>query len=97
MNASARRNRIVLSYGLWSLWDMAQTYFPIYKIALDLQKIRSKSELLKVSGAISIKKVLPFGDKDFLEFVEVVKKESLNCRFLHTADLANRIKKQTVA
>jgi hypothetical protein len=32
---------------LWSLWDMLQSYFPIYQIALSLQSLRTTALLLK--------------------------------------------------
>ena len=34
-----------IPYGLWSLWDMLQSYFPIYQIAIDLQQLRRTAEV----------------------------------------------------
>jgi hypothetical protein len=32
---------------LWSLWDMLQSYFPIYKIAIELQRLRRTADVYK--------------------------------------------------
>ena len=68
---------------------MLQNFSPIYQIALELERLRGKSEDQKNHPTWS--KVLPFGDVEFLALLKTVEQECLNCGFEHTADLVKRV------
>jgi hypothetical protein len=69
-------------------FDMLRSYFPIYQIALDLQRLRSSAEILKGTGST---KILPFGDADFLPLIETVQRVCLDHGLTYTSELAKRV------
>jgi hypothetical protein len=36
--------------GLWSLWEMLQSYLPIYKIAIELERLRRVADAYQVTS-----------------------------------------------
>jgi hypothetical protein len=77
-------------HGLWSLWDMLKSYFPIYQIALELQKLRSEAELRKSGPAFLSGGMQEYHKRDFNDLLERITQECPNYGFTHTAELAKR-------
>jgi hypothetical protein len=72
---------------LWSLWDMLENYFPIYQMALDLQALRYRFEMLKsVATKAPEYEVVPYKN-----FVEKTYNICLEYKLTHTSDMAKRI------
>jgi hypothetical protein len=88
-SCAAGRSVLDGSRRLWSLWDMLQSYFPIYEIALRLQKMRTTPEILNyLARSTSLSETEQLELKTLFEDMERVCAE-LN--FVHTADLTKAI------
>lgn len=72
------------SHRFWSLWDMLQSYLPIYELALDLQKIRRSAELVAGSG------VPDWTQDEFLAHLEKIQQVCADYDFSHTSRLAQK-------
>lgn len=70
---------------LWTLWEMLQSYFPIYKIALELQTQRSNAELLKRT------EVSDYQVKNLRDLLGSIHEKCLEFGLPHTSDMAKRI------
>lgn len=68
---------------LWSLYDMLRNYFPIYQIALQLQKWRREAEVFKGSREVP-------NPEAFRAFLQAIQDVCLNYGLTHTSDLAKR-------
>jgi len=93
------RIAVVLSLGIpagfWSLWlwDMLHSYFPIYKIALDLEDLRSKAKSLKGSSSSYSRppQVSEPSAEDFTVLLKMIHKKCLEYGLIDTSDMAKRI------
>ncbi len=75
---------------LVSLWDMLQSYFPIYQIALDISESRYSAELRKGGGTYQSK--ISSSEQDRLRaLIEKVDQVCLEHRLVQTSDFAKRI------
>jgi hypothetical protein len=78
---------------LWSLWDMLQSYYPIYQIALDLEVLRSRSKYLRESSSYSRQRseVSEPAAHDFAALLKVIHQKCLEYNMTHTSDMAKRV------
>jgi hypothetical protein len=73
---------------LRSLWDMLQSYFPVYQLALDLQRIRTAPELL---GSFSRTSKLPESvQNEVRALLENIERVCAEMGFGRTARLSKR-------
>ena len=72
---------------LWSLWDMLQSYFPIYKIALDLQRLRRNAEVYRDSNP----RVDSFDAETFQALIKEIHRECLALGLTPTYEMAERL------
>jgi hypothetical protein len=88
MNAPISKPALDRPRGLWSLWDMVESYFPIYQIALSLQSLRSTALFFKESLNTN-----PFPDdvQRFNTLLAVVHQRCLEYGLTYTSDMAKRI------
>jgi hypothetical protein len=83
MNAGSI-NAVCATHRLWSLWDMLQSYFPIYELALELEDQRSRARLLTgeaYSGHV----------EEFRLIVGKIQKIGAEFGLDHSSDLARRV------
>jgi hypothetical protein len=73
---------------LWSLWDMLQSYYPIYQLALMLQSLRTTALFFKDSVH---KKPPQDGVNRFNALLEAVHQRCLEYGLNYTSDMAKRI------
>jgi len=77
---------------LWSLWDMLQKYLPIYKIAIDIQRLRRTADIYKETR----RPVDEIDAKKFLALLQTVQRECLILGLTAPHEMAERlIDKQT--
>jgi hypothetical protein len=75
---------------LWSLWDMLQSYLPIYQIAMDLQALLSRAEMFK--SAHHNNSPLPKWEVEkFSALLESIIRKCPAYGLNHTADLAKPV------
>jgi hypothetical protein len=74
---------------LWSLWDMLESYFPIYQLALNLQDLRTEAERWR--GSSHSEEVFNSDADKFQILLKTIYQECLNYGFTHTSDFANCI------
>jgi hypothetical protein len=74
---------------LWSLWDMLESYFPIYQLARDLQALRTDANGWR--GSSSIKDVYETDAKAFQALLKSIHQTCSNHGFTHTSDMAKRL------
>jgi hypothetical protein len=70
---------------LWGLWDMIQSYLPIYQITVELERLRSHSSLLNRASP---------SESTFREFralLENIIRECPDRGLIYTAELAKRL------
>jgi hypothetical protein len=72
---------------LWSLWDMLQSYFPIYKIALDIERLRRNAELYKDAN----RKPDIVDAERFQVLIKEIHRECLGLDLTSTHEMANRL------
>ena len=77
-------------HGLWSLWNMLQSYLPIYEIAMDLQRLRSEAEIRKNLSTLS-DVMQEWHKKAFRTLCISMIQKCPNYGFCHTAELAKRV------
>ena len=76
--------------GIWSRWDMLQTYLPIYEIALLLQKLRSSASLRSGSYA-SHREVDEFDSADFKAIIQKIQRECPALGLMQPAEIPDSI------
>jgi hypothetical protein len=76
---------------LWSLWDMLQSYFPIYKIALALQKMSSSASLRGSSSYSSHREVDDLDAAEFKAILEKIQQECPPLGLTQPAEIADSI------
>src|ERR1700682_6312050 len=76
MNASLR---------LWSLYNMLQSYFPIYKIALSLQELRNECRVMKGADLFNSDRY------EFSNLLKELKRECVVHGFIHSAEIVDLI------
>jgi hypothetical protein len=75
---------------LVSLWDMLQSYFPIYQLALEIGESKYSAELRKGSGTYQSK--ISSSERDgFCALVKKVTQVCLDHGLIQTSDFAKRI------
>ena len=73
------------SHRLWSLWDMLQSYFPIYEIALKLSELRSQVEYRKSSSGL-----WKTHAKRYHDILVMLQRECQNHNFIHASEMVRR-------
>ena len=81
---------------LWSLWDMLESYFPIYQLAIQLQALRSKAEIWKRTSSTGYtlgqaNKIAREDAEQWDSVLEAVHQKCLDYGFEHTAEMAKRL------
>ena len=74
---------------LWNLWDMLESYFPIYQLARDLQALRTEAKSWR--GSSSIKDIFESDANAFRALLKSIHQTCLDYGFTHTSDLAQRL------
>jgi hypothetical protein len=74
---------------LWSPWDMLGTYYPIYQIALALQALRGKADLMRDTNYGT--EVREHDAKAYQALIKSIQDHCLLYGFGYTADLAKRL------
>lgn len=75
---------------LWNLWDMLESYFPIYQLARDLQALRTEAKSWRGSSS-SIKDIFESDANAFHALLKSIHQTCLDYGFTHTSDLAQRL------
>jgi hypothetical protein len=73
---------------LWSLWDMLESYFPIYQLARDLQALRTAAKYWR--GA-KTRELYGSDASDFQALLKSIHETCSDYGFTHTSDLAKRL------
>jgi hypothetical protein len=76
---------------LWSLWDMLQNYFPIFEIALAIQKLSSSASLRGSSSYSSHREVDHLDSAEFKAILEKIQRECPSVGLIQPAEIASSI------
>ena len=72
---------------LWNLWDMLQSYFPIYKISVDLQRLRRTADVHRGTS----QRVHDSDAKNFQLLLEAIQRECLALGLTAPNEMAKRL------
>jgi hypothetical protein len=89
MNALSPSQPDRLFHGLWSLWKMLETYFPIYQLGQKLHGLRRDAQVRKDFPAYSTD-VQKYDSDAFRVILERITQICPDYGFAHTAELAKR-------